>query len=193
MLDDQILEQEVYRAVCLLSSGKACGPDSYPKELYKEFWPIIKDDLMTLITATHIGAFNILYINKLVITLLPKKEGASKITEFRLINIINIIIRIITTLCAIRLKPILPEIITKGQSEFVMGRSIMEPFLVVRELLHLYNKEGVPTVLFKVDFEKVFDSVNWNFIINLLRKSVSTELYLSRTLSSQIINIDYQG
>jgi Reverse transcriptase (RNA-dependent DNA polymerase) len=151
-LDNQITEDEVQKAIASMPDGKSSGPDGFPIEFYKKFWFLIKDDVMALVTAVHNNSMDVSCLNKAQITLIPKREGASKIKEFRPISVINTIIKIITKLYSTRLQPFLPVIISKQQTAFVEGRSIMESFMTARELLHLYNKKKVPAVLFKVDF-----------------------------------------
>jgi Reverse transcriptase (RNA-dependent DNA polymerase) len=192
-LDAPITEQEVHSAICSMLFGKSSGPDRYPAEFYKKFWGIIKADIMILVEVVHLQRVNISCLNMSKIMLIPKKEGASKINEYRPISMINTMIKIITKVYAMRLQPILPKIISSWQTTFVKSRSIMETFVATRELLHSYKRKKVSVVLLKVDFEKTFDDVNWSYSINLLIEKgfpsrwISTVLSLLKTSSSSII------
>ena len=73
-----------------------------------------------------------------------------------------------TKLMANRLQLHLHELVDKNQMTFVKGRSMMESFLVTRELLALCSKQKLSAILYKVDFEKAFDTVDWCFMTNLL-------------------------
>lgn len=44
----------------------------------------------------------------------------------------------------------------------------MESFLSAREFLNYCHKQKLPAILYKVDFEKAFDTVDWCFLMNLL-------------------------
>lgn len=44
----------------------------------------------------------------------------------------------------------------------------MESFLAAREFLNLCSKRKLSAILYKVDFEKAFDTVDWTFQVNLL-------------------------
>lgn len=58
--------------------------------------------------------------------------------------------------------------ISNNQTTFVKGRSIMELFAVAREYLNYCHKMKIPSILYKVDFAKAFDTVDWCFLTNLL-------------------------
>lgn len=69
---------------------------------------------------------------------------------------------------ATRLQRHLPDLVANNQTAFVKSRSMMESFLVTRELLTFCTKKKLPSVLYMVDFEKAFDTVNWCYLINIL-------------------------
>ncbi|GJS90295.1 RNA-directed DNA polymerase, eukaryota, reverse transcriptase zinc-binding domain protein [Tanacetum coccineum] len=48
------------------------------------------------------------------------------------------------------------------------GRQILDGSLVANEIVNFAKKEGIDLLLFKVDFEKAFDSVNWNFLMDTM-------------------------
>jgi Reverse transcriptase (RNA-dependent DNA polymerase) len=190
-------EQEVHDAICSLPAGKASGPDGFPIEFYKKFWSLIKINIMNLITSFHESNADISCLNRATITLIPQKEGACRLEEFRPISVINTTIKIITKIYADRLQPLFSNLVSNRQTTFIRGRSIIESFTTIRELLHMYHRRGVPAVLFKVDFEKAFDMVSWNFMINALiekgfpAKWLSSLLVLLNTATSAIkINSD---
>ena len=56
-----------------------------------------------------------------------------------------------------------------SQFAFLPGRSISDCFLLVQETLHLLHTSNIPGLMLKLDFEKVFDNVNWDFLISSLK------------------------
>lgn len=67
-----------------------------------------------------------------------------------------------------QLKPLLQECISKNQRAFALGKSIHDNILIVHELLANFNKkkkeEYVGSMAVKLDLEKVYDLLSWDFI-----------------------------
>ena len=57
------------------------------------------------------------------------------------------------------------ELVSNAQSAFIKKRSIHDNFMYVRNLARKLHKSKTPTLLFKLDIRKAFDSVRWEFII----------------------------
>nr|GEX72298.1 putative RNA-directed DNA polymerase, eukaryota, reverse transcriptase zinc-binding domain protein [Tanacetum cinerariifolium]GEY73322.1 putative RNA-directed DNA polymerase, eukaryota, reverse transcriptase zinc-binding domain protein [Tanacetum cinerariifolium] len=57
-----------------------------------------------------------------------------------------------------------------NQSAFFKGRRILDGCLIANEIMRMANLEEQRLLLFKVDFEKAFDSVNWKFLLNIMRQ-----------------------
>ena len=62
-----------------------------------------------------------------------------------------------------RLKKILPSVINLNQSAFLEGRGLLDSILVANEMIDFLKKENMSGVFVKVDYEKAYDSVDWEF------------------------------
>ncbi|KAL5583298.1 hypothetical protein UlMin_015740 [Ulmus minor] len=69
-----------------------------------------------------------------------------------------------------RLREVLEETISLAQGAFVHNRQILDVVLVATEAVEDYRKRGERGVIFKVDFEKAYDYVNWDFLDLVLEK-----------------------
>ena len=109
-------------------------------------------------------------INQTFIALIPKKTNTEKIQDYRPINLLNSSsYKIISKCLAARLSPILNALLNDSQCAFLPGHSISDCYLVAQETLHLLHASKIYGLLLKLDFEKVFDNINWEFIISSLR------------------------
>ena len=71
-------------------------------------------------------------------------------------------------LLANRLNHVLQNIIHFLQTGFVKGRLAAENIIKIMEILNYCNKEKVDGLLINFDFEKAFDTIEWEVIITSL-------------------------
>ncbi|GKV22035.1 hypothetical protein SLEP1_g31939 [Rubroshorea leprosula] len=63
-----------------------------------------------------------------------------------------------------RLKSVISEIVSETQSAFVGGRQLVDSVLVLNEVVDEFKKTKQPAFVFKADFEKAYDCVDWSFL-----------------------------
>lgn len=65
-----------------------------------------------------------------------------------------------------RFKPILPSIITQNQVSFVARRQITDNIIIAQKIVHsICSKKGKKSwMVIKVDLEKAYDRICWDFI-----------------------------
>ncbi|GJT39893.1 RNA-directed DNA polymerase, eukaryota [Tanacetum coccineum] len=78
--------------------------------------------------------------------------------------------KIIGKILANRLSLVIDDIINPEQSAFIKGRQIMDGPLILNEVISWCKSKKVQSLLFKVDFQKAFDSVRWDHIDDILDK-----------------------
>ena len=78
--------------------------------------------------------------------------------------------KIIAKILANRLSMVLEKIISASQNAFVKGRQSLDSILIANEFLDSKLKVEFPGVLCKLDVEKTYDHVNWEFLIYLLQR-----------------------
>ena len=115
---------------------KAPGPVGMPPLFFQKFWAISGE----VVTATVLNFLNHGYIppdfNKTHIVLIPKVKMSKKVTDYRPINLCNVVYKIASKAIANKLKKILPSIISDTQSAFVHSRLIIDNVLVAFETIH---------------------------------------------------------
>lgn len=75
-----------------------------------------------------------------------------------------LIIRVFTKVLIERLTPVARRVIGGNQSGFIKGRNILEGVVVLHEVLHSLGKGKRKGMIFKIDFEKAYNRVRWDFL-----------------------------
>ncbi|XP_050217339.1 uncharacterized protein LOC126668170 [Mercurialis annua] len=108
-------EEEVYSALSSCDSNKAPGPDGFNFFFYKKAWNILMEDIIKFFHNFHQKGDFPTGLNTAFMVLLPKFAGASDVSDFRPISLINGILKLLSKVLAIRLAPVLPNIISENQ------------------------------------------------------------------------------
>ena len=131
--------EEIKQTFFSLPRNKSPGPDGYPAEFFTANWNIVGTDLINAVTEFFTSGKLLQQWNATILTLIPKKQSAVKITDFRPISCCNTVYKVIAKLLAKRLKQILPDVISNTQSAFIPGRLLLENVLMATELVQGYN------------------------------------------------------
>lgn len=168
-LDAPFTEEEAKSAINHMPCNKAPSPDGFTGAFCKCCWGIIKTEVMNAIhNFGNLHVDNFQWLNSANIVLLPKKNGAGDITEFRPIRLIHAIAKIITKMPASRLSPHMNNLVSNAQSAFIKKRSIHDNFMYVRNLASRLHKNKTPSILFSI--RKAFDSVRWEYVLDILHQ-----------------------
>ena len=89
------------------------------------------------------------------------------LNDFRPISLIGCIYKIIAKVLAGRLRGVMKYLIEENQSAFVGGRFMLDGVVIENEVVDDVKKRKKPCCLFKIDFEKAYDSVAWNFFCTI--------------------------
>jgi hypothetical protein len=179
-LDAMFTEDEVWSVIKELPADRAPGPDGFIGSFYQKAWGRIKPDIMAAIHKLYVGdGRGFAKLNRALITLIPKKQDASEVGDFRPISLIHSFAKLFAKLLAVRLRPKMDALISANQSAFIRGRNLHDNFMLVRQLARKINSDREAGVLLKLDISRAFNSISWAFLFQVLKHLGLTNKWLS--------------
>lgn len=168
-MDARFTQTELDLVIKELPAEKAPGPDGFTGTFYKLCWPMIRNDVLAAMDRFfELRAGPLEKLNGANIVLIPKIEVPEQLKDFRPISLIHFFGKLITKNLAMRLSKHINLLVSNAQSAFIKRRCIQDNFMYVRNLARAYHRTKTPTLLFKLDISKAFDTVSWEYILELL-------------------------
>jgi hypothetical protein len=149
---------------------KAPGCDGIPTEFFQEMMEEISPTLLQAFSAMLRSGETSGWIDKGLITLIPKSGDHAKIGNWRPITFLGSLYKILAKTLARRLQVFLPNVIRPSQTGFVEGRSIFDNTFLAQEAQDWAEESNQDLALLLLDFEKAFNRIEWSFLFEALAK-----------------------
>jgi len=119
-------------------------------------------------------------INNNLIVLIPKVPGPRVMGDYRPIALANFQLKVITKILADRLAIVTMRIISIEQRGFICDRQISECVILASEAINILDKRQYGgNIALKVDIAKAFDTLDWNFLLEVLRRFGFDEMFVT--------------
>nr|GEU43633.1 RNA-directed DNA polymerase, eukaryota [Tanacetum cinerariifolium] len=102
--------------------------------------------------------------NSSFFTLISNISNPLSVKDFCPISLIGTHYKIISKLLSNRFSKVIDKVVSKEQSTFISGCQILDGPLIISEIIQRYKKRKKKMSIFKVDFEKDFNSVSWKYL-----------------------------
>ncbi|GJV37309.1 RNA-directed DNA polymerase, eukaryota, reverse transcriptase zinc-binding domain protein [Tanacetum coccineum] len=169
-LEIEVSKEEVKRAVWDCGKDKSPGPDGFTFVFYHLFWNLIENDVVEAVKYFFHQGYFPKGCNSSFIALILKTPEAKMVKDYRPISLIGSLYKIIAKILANRLVVVLGDLVNEVQSAFVADRQILDGPFILNELFQWCKSKKKQSLIFKVDFEKAYDSVRWDYLDDVLKK-----------------------
>ncbi|GJY84875.1 RNA-directed DNA polymerase, eukaryota [Tanacetum coccineum] len=134
----------------------------------REFWNLVGTDVVKAIDHFFSSGRFLTGCNSFFITLIPKVVDAKLVNDFRLISLIGCFYKIINKILANRLSLVIDDLVSKEQPTFIKGRQILDGPFIFNEMISWCKIHKQQALRLKIDFEKAYDCVRWDFLDDIL-------------------------
>ncbi|XP_074315414.1 uncharacterized protein LOC141651610 [Silene latifolia] len=164
-----VTKDEIKTTMFSIPASKSPGPDGFTSQFYRDSWDIVGHDVVGPVKDFLTSGNMLKQVNTTTLTLIPKVKNPTYVLEYRPIACCNTLYKCIAKILCARLSEVLPHIVDRSQGGFIRGRNIVENVLICQDLVRLYNRKAAsPRCLIKIDFRKAYDTVEWDFLHQML-------------------------
>eukprot|EP00253_Pinus_taeda_P022541 PITA_22541 len=160
--------EEIEETVKAMKKGTAPGPDGFTVDFFQAGWHFLGKEILELVEESRMNQKVWPAFNSTFYALIPKGDNLEDANGFRPIALCNVIYKIITSMMAKRLKPLLDKLISAEQTGFVEGRQILDGLVVTQEVIHSLKVKKQKGMMIKLDLLKAYDRLSWNYLGKVL-------------------------
>ena len=169
-IEGLITLEEASYALSKMSNGKSPGTDGMTVDFFKFFWKQLGGFVVRSLNEGFLKKEMSITQREGLIVCIPKGDKPREyIKNWRPISLLNVIYKIGSSCIANRIKMVLPQLIHKDQTGFVPRRYIGDNLRLIYDLIFHLNENDIQGLLVSIDFEKAFDSVNWDYMHKVLQ------------------------
>lgn len=161
---------EIHSALMDMNGDKAPGPDGFTGAFWQTCWEFVKEEILELFMEFFVQKSFAKSLNTTFLVLIPKKGGAEDLGDFRPISLLGGLYKLMAKVLANRLKKVLGKVVSLDQNAFVRGRQILDASLIANEVIDFWYKRKEKGLICKLDIEKAYDNINWDFLMKVLKK-----------------------
>lgn len=154
-----VTRMKIKTALFQMDGNKTLGPDGISAVFLQKYWNLIGESVISFVQKNFFTSSFPSELNGVLITMIPKITSSENLSQFRLISLCNVIVKLISKIIANQLKPLISILTTPNQCSFVSGRQTADNVIMVQALVHSFKtrrgKRG--GLIAKIDREKVYD------------------------------------
>ena len=113
-----------------------------------------------------------------ILTLIFKSGDKTKFTNWRPITLLNVDYKIIARVLAHRLQRVISKIVSTDQNGYIKNRFIGFNIRQIQDIIDYAEDINLDGILLFLDFQKAFDSIEWNFMNMRLKKFGFGDLFI---------------
>ncbi|KAG7543761.1 Ribonuclease H-like superfamily [Arabidopsis thaliana x Arabidopsis arenosa] len=176
---------DVNCAIKGMGKYKAPGPDGYQPVFYQSCWEVVGESVQRFVLDFFALGQLTEGMNDALVVLIAKVGKPEQMTHFRPISLCNVLFKTITKVLMLRMKKVISKLIGPAQSSFIPGRLSTDNIVLVQEAVHsMRRKKGRKGwMLLKLDLEKAYDRIRWDFLEDTLTAARFPEKWVSWIMS----------
>jgi len=187
---ENIMKEEVTKALKAMKNGKAPGPDELSTEALKALDEYNIDIITDLCNTIYNSGFIPVDMKQSIFVTLPKKPKAQNCTEFRTISVMSHVTKLLLKVIQQRITDKIDKEVSRLQSGFRPGTGTREGIFNLRTICERAIDVQKDVYICFIDYTKAFDRVKHSKMIECLSEigvddkelQIITKLYWEQQL-----------
>lgn len=166
MIDDDISSEEITCAIKAMKINKTPGLGGFPIEFFRTFTDMLVPEMEKMFNSIlHTGILPTSWYEAELVPIFKQGKDLQKCSLYHLIALLNVDAKIFMSILARRLQNIIAHYVHMDQMGFIPNRTMMNNIRRTLVVIHNGRTQKVDSLIFSLDFEKAFDSVEYNYIL----------------------------
>ena len=178
-LEDRFSEEKVFASISGLNGEKAPGPDGFPIVFWSFSWEFVKEEVMDFFKEFFEQKKFVRSLNATFLEMIPNKGNVEDIKDYRPINLLGGLYKIVAKVMVNRLRRVTDKVVSPSQNAFVEGRQILDAALIANEVVDSMLRRNDGRVVCKLNIEKAYDHLNWEFVPEAMRRKSFGQRWLN--------------
>ena len=177
-LEKMPTSDEYSKIIKSMKHNRSPGFDGLPIEYYQVFWDYLKQIYVEMINECWKDGDMPISMKTAILSLIHKGGSRDRLKYYRPISLMNTDYKIIAFVFASRIQKVISVLVNPDQSAYIKGRYIG---CNVRNLIDIFDyceNEDSNGAFINIDYEKAFDSVEYEFMYAVLRKFNFGQLFI---------------
>lgn len=168
--EGKLSNSECYESLKDMKLNKSPGLDGLTVEFYQKFWPLIGDLVTNSLNEGYDRRNLSATQSESVFSLIYKKGDPDNLENWRPISLLTIDYKIAARVLAKRLQKVIHNIVSLDQQGYIKNRYIGYNIRQIQDIIDYTDILKLDGIILFLDFKKAFDTVEWNFMLNVLHK-----------------------
>ena len=170
LCDQNITIDECRDALFSMKLNKSPGSDGLSVEFYQTFWDQLGESFMNALNESILKGQLTNTQGDGILSLIFKSGDETSLSNWRPITLLNVDYKIIARVLAQRLQKVIAKIVSSDQNGYIKNRFIGFSIRQIQDIIDYAEECNLNGVLLFLDYQKAFDSIEWNFMNMTLEK-----------------------
>ena len=171
-LDEPITLNELNKALNSSNFSAAVGPDGLSMSCIRKFWDFLSEPILDYFNSILNEEDGELYelLRCAFLRLIPKtgEPDLSLFSEWRAISILSALYKLFSKILDLRMEKIITKLVSRAQKGYSKKYVIQEALINTIEHMSKSIHKNIPLAVLNVDFRAAFDTVSYDYFLNLL-------------------------